>query len=384
MIVLPDPKILDRIIDNTLETVRESREQIFEIGEQSRQEYMTLERELAEVRTKIAALIEKADETEVRARYARNHLAEVSRAFDRYSTDEVRRAYEQANDYQVQLAIYNQEEIQLRERRDHLERRLRQLEDTVKRAEHLASQMNVVYNFLAKDLKHVGDVIKDAREKQAFGLKIIEAQEEERKRLSREIHDGPAQTLANVLLHSEIIERIYDDRGIEAAMKEFRELRKMVRSSLEEVRRIIYDLRPMALDDLGLIPTLKKYLRTFEERHDILIHFQKFGQERRLPHQFEIAIFRLVQEAVNNAYKHGEATEIKVKIEIATSKVIIVIKDNGKGFDPSIKKEGSFGLVGMRERVNMLHGKIELQSKLNQGTTVYIEIPLEDRDVKNF
>ncbi len=368
--------LLEQIIDNTLETVGESREQIFEIGEQSRKEYLALERELAEVRLKVAFLIEKHDETELKAQYARNHLAEVSRAFDRYSKDEVRRAYEQANDFHVQLAIYGQEEIQLRERRDQLERRLLYLDDTVKRAEQLASQMNVVYNFLAKDLKQVGEVIEDAREKQAFGLKIIEAQEEERKRLSREIHDGPAQMLANVLLRSELIERVHDEKGIEQALVEIRELRKMVRSSLEEVRRIIYDLRPMALDDLGLIPTLCKYLTTFEEHHHVLVNFQVFGREQRLPHQYEIAIFRLVQEAVNNAHKHAESTEIKVKIEIKTTKVIIVIKDDGKGFDPSLKKEGSFGLIGMKERVNMLRGKITIQSTLKVGTTVQIEIPL--------
>ena len=366
--------MLEKIIDNTLNTVGDSREQIFEIGEKSRQELESLKRELGEVRLKVAALIEKTDKTQLYARFARSRLVEVSKAFGDYTSDEVKTAYEQANDYQIQLAIIEQEEIQLRNRRDQIERRLVDVQDTVERAEELASQMAVVYNFLANDLKQVGQVMEDAREKQAFGLQIIEAQEEERKRLSREIHDGPAQMMANVMLRSELIERIYQEKGIDEALSEIRDLRKMVKSSLAEVRRIIYDLRPMALDDLGLVPTLEKYLSTFQERNKVSIVFRHLGRDRRLPQHFEIALFRLVQEAVQNAYKHADPTEIQVKIEIRGTKVIMIIKDDGKGFDPTMKKEGSFGLIGMKERVNVLKGELTIQSKLNVGTTLTIDI----------
>ncbi|MCM3716136.1 sensor histidine kinase [Halalkalibacter oceani] len=373
---MTDTTLLDKIITNTLEAVGESREQIFEIGEKSRAEYVSLAEELKQVRLKVAAIIEKTDQTQLRARFARNRLVEVSRAFDKFSGEEVRAAYEQANDYQVQLAVLEQEEIQLRERRDHIERRLVNLNDTVERAEELAGQMAVIYNFLSTDLKQVGDAIEDARQKQAFGLKIIQAQEEERKKLSREIHDGPAQMMANVLLRSELIERIYQEKGIEEALNEIRDLRKMVKSSLVEVRRIIYDLRPMALDDLGLVPTLAKYLKTFQEHNQITTVFRQIGKDKRLPQEFEIALFRLVQEAVQNAYKHGEASEIQVKIEIKATKVIIIIKDDGKGFDPAItEKEGSFGLIGMKERVNMLKGQLTIQSKPKAGTVIVIEVP---------
>ncbi len=376
MIGLRDTKIFDEIIDQTMGTVGQSREQIFEIGEQSRQELQALENELVEVRLKVATIIEKTDRTQMHARFARNRLVEVSKEFDKFTNDEVRVAYEQANDYQIQLAVFKQEEIQLRDKRDQIERRLVNLKDTVMRSEQLAGQMSIVHKFLSSDIKKVTDVIEDAREKQAFGLQIIEAQEEERKKLSREIHDGPAQMMANVLLRSELIERIYQEKGIEQALNEFKDLRKMVKSSLVEVRRIIYDLRPMALDDLGLMPTLAKYLKTFEERTQISIVFRHVGKETRLPQQLEIALFRLVQESVQNAYKHADPTEIQVKIEIKPTKVIMLIKDDGKGFDPSLKKEGSFGLIGMKERVHMLKGEINIQSKLNVGTLVIIGVPI--------
>ncbi|KMK77418.1 sensor histidine kinase [Alkalihalobacillus pseudalcaliphilus] len=368
--------VLEDIIEKTIHTVGQSREQIFEISEKSRQEYVSLQKELLEIRLKVTRIIENTDKTELYARYARNRLAEVSKNFDQYSTKEVQAVYEQANNYQVELAVLRQEELQLRERRDTIERRIVDLGDTVERAEQLAGQMSVVYNFLSQDLKHVGEVIQSAKEKQAFGLKIIEAQESERKRLSREIHDGPAQMMANVMLRSELIERIHKEEGIDEALKEIRSLKEMVRSSLAEVRRIIYDLRPMALDDLGLMPTLSKYLKNFEEHHQVIVSFKALGKEQRLPQEFEVAMFRLVQEGIQNAVKHAEPDEIQVKIEFQKTKVILVIKDNGKGFDPSSVKEGSFGLMGMKERVNMLKGDLNIQSHLNVGTTLLVQIPL--------
>lgn len=216
-----------------------------------------------------------------------------------------------------------------------------------------------------------------AKEKQQFGLQIIEAQEEERRRLSREIHDGPAQMLANVMLRSDLVERTYRARGIEDAMQEVQSVRSLVRSALYEVRRIIYDLRPMALDDLGLIPTLKKYLATVQDYTEgLTITFAPFGKEGRLESKYEVALFRLVQEAVQNAVKHAEAEEIKVKVEIMSTSAMIIVKDNGKGFDLNNKKEKSFGLMGMRERVEMLEGELNIDSSIGEGTIVTIHLPL--------
>lgn len=368
---------LQAIIDRTIEAVKQSREEIFRIGEQSRQEFITLKEELRQVRIKVAEIIDKSDRLELHAKFARNRLAEVSKNFDKYSNEEIKRAYENASEYQVHLAVMRQEEKQLRDRRDQLERRLLKIKDTVERSEALGTQMSVVHNFLAGDLRHIGDVVEKAKEKQQFSLKIIEAQEEERKRLSREIHDGPAQMLANVLLRSEIIERTYKDKGVEEALEEIRDLRKMVKSSLAEVRRIIYDLRPMALDDLGLIPALEKYLKNFAEHANLSIVFKNLGREQRLSSQLEVVCFRLVQEAVQNVHKHAKANEVQVKMEIKLKNIFIIIKDDGIGFDVNEKKDGSLGLIGMRERVTMLKGSMEINSAKNMGTTIIIDIPIE-------
>src|SRR5699024_3660887 len=152
-------------------------------------------------------------------------------------------------------------------------------------------------------------------------------------------------------------------------------VRKMIRSSLYEVRRIIYDLRPMALDDLGLVPTIKKYVASIAEYNDTSIEFVSFGEDKRLPREYEVALFRLVQESIQNAVKHADASLIKVKLDIDGRNLIMVVSDDGKGFDPSLKCYKSFGLIGMSARVEMLDGKLSISTGEGKGTKVYITIP---------
>ncbi|CDQ19200.1 sensor histidine kinase [Halobacillus karajensis] len=368
---------LDQIINEMVETVTNSKDEIFQIGEESRNEFEKLNKELTETKKQVLSLIDEGDKLDRKVRFSRMRLSEVSKQFQKYSEDEIRKVYEKTHELQMDLSMKREKEKQLRERRDDLEIRLRNLEETIGRAEALGGKISVVLNYLTEDFKHVSDALEDAKEKQEFGLQIIEAQEEERRRLSREIHDGPAQMLANVMLRSDLVDRTYRERGVEEAMQEVKSVRALVRSALYEVRRIIYDLRPMALDDLGLVPTLKKYLATIEDYNKaITISFASFGKERRLETKYEVALFRLVQEAVQNSVKHAKPTEIKVKVEMKPAAATIIVKDDGKGFDTSKKKEKSFGLVGMRERVDMLEGELNIDSSLGEGTIVTIHLPI--------
>ncbi|MFE8696482.1 sensor histidine kinase [Cytobacillus sp. FJAT-53684] len=372
-----DTKTLDLILEKMVDTVGISKSEIFRIGEQCRKDHMTLSDELKEMKELVKKTIEEGDKLEIQSRFSRKRLSEVSKHFKDFSEEEVRDAYEKAHQLQMEYSINQQTEKQLRDRRDEIERRLIGLSETIERAEHLISQITVVMNYLTSDLKQVGEMLEDAKMKQDFGLKIIAAQEEERKRVSREIHDGPAQMMANVMMRSDLIERVYREKGGGDAIKEIRDLKKMVRSALYEVRRIIYDLRPMALDDLGLVPTLKKYLQTTEEYHKkIKITFANLKGEKRLPGNYEVALFRLIQESVQNAIKHANPREIQVKMEIEKAKVTVVIKDDGIGFDLSQKKKDSFGLIGMRERVELLEGQLSIDSNIGKGTVILIQIPI--------
>ncbi|MBD1223199.1 ATP-binding protein [Virgibacillus halodenitrificans] len=366
---------LDSIIHEMVEVVENSKDEIFNISEGARTEHEHLVRELTETKFKVVQHIEDGDQLEQKVRFSRERLAEVSKYFDRYSENEIREVYEYTHEMQTKLAMMRQEEKSLREKRDDLERRLVALSQTIDRAEGLASKISVVLNYLHDDFQQVNEMIEEAKEKQEFGLKIIEAQEEERRKISREIHDGPAQMLANILLRSELVDRTFRQNDINQGLIEIKSVRKMIRSSLYEVRRIIYDLRPMALDDLGLLPTLKKYIATIAEYNNIEIEFTSIGEETRLNQNYEIAFFRLVQEALQNAVKHAEASLIQVKLEIKKDNLTMVIKDNGKGFDPSLKKDKSFGLIGMRERVEMLHGTLTINSQPGKGTMILIKVP---------
>ncbi|MDR6998815.1 sensor histidine kinase [Neobacillus niacini] len=369
-------KSIDEIREKMIETVTSSKTDIFQIEEQCRQDYDSMRNELQTIKHLVEKLSGEGESLEDQVRQARSRLSDVSMNIKHYSEGEVREAYEKAHQLQMDLTINWQYKKQLLDKRDDLERRLLALDDTIDRAEHLISQISVVMNYLMSEM---GVALEDAKAKQDFGLKIIEAQEEERKRLSREIHDGPAQMLANVIMRSDLVERVYRESGPEAAFSEIHSFKKMVRSALYEVRRIIYDLRPMALDDLGLVPTLRKYLLTIEEYHNhSKINFVNIGLEHRLPTKYEVALFRMIQESVQNALKHANACEIKVTLEITKAAITVRIKDNGAGFDTTQKKPESFGIIGMKERVDLLDGEIMIESKIGMGTSVTIHVPLSE------
>ena len=368
-------KAIDQVIDEMIRVVKSSKNEIFNISEQARHEYDTLKTELEETKRLVITYIEEGDRLELNVRASRRRLAEVSKDFVRFTEEDIHQAYEETHRLQAQMTLYRDKEADLRKKRDDIERRLLNLYDTINKAEGITSKISVVEQYLEQDLYQVNEMIETAKEKQAFGLKIIEAQEEERRRLSREIHDGPAQMLANILLRSEIIERVLNEGSAQAAVNELQSVRKMIRSSLYEVRKIIYDLRPMALDDLGLIPTIRKYIANLIDFHRIDIDFVFIGEEKRLNDKYEVALFRLMQESVQNAIKHANPTLIQVKLQIQKKNIIMIIKDNGKGFDVNIKNENSFGLIGMKERVEMLGGEIDISSRPNEGTSVIIRVP---------
>jgi two-component system sensor histidine kinase DegS len=372
-----DIQSLETIFNSMVRAMDHSKNDIFIISEQSRQSFEDMEKELAAVKNDISQAITEGDYLDDMTRRSRRRLADVSKNFMNYSEEQVREAYEVANGLLIRLSINQIEEKQLRARRDDLGRRLATLLKTIERADHLVTQVATVINYLTSDLKNVGEALETARHKQDFGIRIIQAQEDERKRLSRDIHDGPAQMLANVLIRSGLIEKIFVEKGPKPALSELADLKVMVRSALYEVRRIIYDLRPMALDDLGLIPTLRKYLSTIEEyEKGVEIHFQNSGQEQRFQTNFEVSVFRLVQESVSNALKHGKSKDIWVKTEWLRDIMNIIVKDNGQGFHQNEVKDKSFGLIGMRERIDLLKGEMTINSTPGNGTMIHFRIPL--------
>lgn len=378
-----DIKRLNEIIEKTITSIDSGRKEIFEIAENARKECERIKNELDNIQQKVSLMILEVDQLKKEERKAKAKLMMVSKDFSRYSEEDIRLAYEEANNIRIKHIIKQQEEKEYINKRTELEVSLKKTFEIVKKAENLVSQVGVAMDFLKGNLNDIFETFEDMNKKQYLGIKIIEAQEEERMRVSREIHDGPAQSMANVVLKAELCEKLLSI-DMNQSKEELRNLKEIVRNSLKDIRKIIYDLRPMSLDDLGLIPTIKRYTDNFVEEKEINVEVMVLGEQETIKPIIEIACFRVIQEALNNVAKHSKAKDVLIKIEQTVDKLTIVIKDNGVGFEVDKLKtnsyENGFGLIGMKERAELLNGKLDIISAPRKGTKVILYIPLERKD----
>jgi signal transduction histidine kinase len=202
--------------------------------------------------------------------------------------------------------------------------------------------------------------------------RVVTAQEAERRRLARELHDETGQALTSILLGLRSVDEAPDDAGRVHALGELRDL---VRSTLQDVRRLAVDLRPTALDDFGLVPALERLTQTFAESTGIRVEFES-GLDDRLPSELETALYRIVQESLTNIVKHARASSVSVVLSRRPGSVTAVVEDDGVGFDADSTREEGLGLVGMRERVALLGGRLSLETTPDAGTTLLAEVPL--------
>jgi signal transduction histidine kinase len=202
--------------------------------------------------------------------------------------------------------------------------------------------------------------------------RVVETQELERRRLARELHDETGQALASILLGLKALDEKTDDA---AARTSIEELRELVVATLQDVRRLAVELRPSALDDFGLVAALERLADSFAEQSGISVDFQAMLADERLPAEAETALYRIVQESLTNVVKHAQARRVSILLTRTNGAVKAVIEDDGRGFDPEQATDGGFGLVGMRERLALLGGRLEIESARDAGTTVAAEVP---------
>lgn len=380
-----DTRLVEGIFSRTIEALNGAQGEMREIVEAARRELETLTRELEQVRQAMEATVARVDELEQELRHTRQYLARVARAFYQYSRDEIRAAYEQAEEVQVRLAQERVREKGLRERRDDLERRARGLTELIARAESILTRLCVARDFLTGNSTQLREALQGLKDGYEVGLRVIRAQEEERRRVAREIHDGPAQQVANLVLRAEICERLLaPGSGVppvdgDSLRRELDNLKRMARESLQEIRRIISDLRPMALDDLGLVPALRRFLARLREE-GVPVELEILGAEERLVPAAEVALFRVVQEAVHNAARHARASRIRVRLEFRPLAVQLSVEDDGEGFEPRLsggtgEGEPHFGLISMRERVHLLGGEWWIDAAPGRGTRIRARLP---------
>ncbi len=340
-----------------------------QLAEETRKEYDQTQRELKEIDILIQQISAEVDKLAQRNAQVNNRLRQLEVNFDTVPRSDIQEVYTSLLDAQKRLFMMRGQLEKLQSDQQHLQRYVNRL----------SRFLEVMQDTEAAPAQAAPGA---AADQPPPVVRIIETQEQERQRLVRQLHDGPAQSLTNLILQAEICERLFDsDAG--RARAELGNLKAAVASTFQKVREFMADLRPMMLDDLGLIPTLKRYVDTFNEKSGISTTLTLTGAERRLASHKEVTIFRVIQELLNNAREHAHATRIQVNVDIDETAVRASVEDNGGGFNPQeVLAAGAshkgLGLITLRERIEMLGGRFQIESSLGRGTRASFEIPVND------
>lgn len=387
----PSVKMLNDVLKNTVRTIEESKGQIYEIYEAARREVENARAELEEIRQRTVVTIEMVDQLEKAEQLEKQNLVQVSSNFRNYSEDKIKSTYEAVKEIQVRLGVAREEERQLRRKRDDCELRLYHMQKTVIGAEQMAMRISSVLGYLSSQISEVVAQMEKASSSRFLSALIIKAQEDERYRVSREIHDGPAQDVANLLFQASICERLVTVDP-EEARAGIQELRRQLRGCLGDIRQIIFDMRPMSLDDLGLVAAVRQLAARLEERQTLKVDVSVEGSEISLPSHVNTGIFRIIQEALNNVDRHSGKKEAQVRMLFTGTAVSVLIEDQGSGFDLEAVEEqmkasegrGSFGIMGMRERADIIGAQLSIASTPGRGSRVHLRLPIKAEEEGNY
>lgn len=374
-------KMLEEILQRTRQALEEGRSQVFEVAEAAQEECTRTEVVLQTVQSEMEHAIVEVEELTRRFAVVRVELLRSNRDYGQYSEAEKQRIYEEAEQIRTALAAARERERLLRVRRDNLQQTLAKLREIAAKAERLVSQVGMAMTYLSGSLLDVNKQLEHMHMREQAGQEMLLGQEIERKRMAGALHDGPVQNLAHLVVQLEICERLYEAGREAEAREKFQGLKKIAQGAMADLRRIIYDLNPMTLDDLGLVLTINNYLDNLAKQSGIETRFVLLGRERRLEPQLEMAVFRIVQEAVNNCLKHARASELEVTLEYTRHHISVAVKDDGIGFDAAsvqekLKSGKHFGLLNMQSRANVLGGSLQFHGEEGKGARVLVTIPL--------
>ncbi|MEW6568233.1 MAG: ATP-binding protein [Chloroflexota bacterium] len=328
--------------------------------EASRSELEQVKTEMKEISLLVEQSQGEVDKLAQRNATITAHLHQLQAHFDTIPREDIKSAYEAAQDAQQRLFTMRGQLEKLQSDQAHLKR---------------------MADFIGKTLQLLegGPKVEVSRQKGGGAIvgQIIEAQEEERRKLSRQVHDGPAQALSNFILQAEIAHRLLDTDP-NKAREELKNLKTTASTTFAHIRDFIFELRPMMLDDLGLVPTVRRYLEAYKERSGLDATLVVTGKERRLEPHLEVLIFRAVQELLTNVREHAQATQVKTTVDVDTTAVRVTVEDNGRGFDPdstAVTGGTGRGLKTLRERIDLVGGTLDMISSPGKGSRVSFTIP---------
>lgn len=331
---------------------------ITELTAFTEQEYGRAQQDLRELNRMIDQSRGEVEKLAQRNAAIAAHLRQIQGNLENISRTDLKTAYEAAADAQQRLFTMRGQLEKLQGEQANLERL----------ASHLQRTLTTLQTL--QPAKTEGDGT-------SVIVRIVEAQEGERQRLSRQIHDGPAQALSNFILQTEIAMRLFDIDA-ERARTELQSLKSSATTTFQKVRDFIFDLRPMMLDDLGLVPTVRRYVDAFKEKTGLQVTVAVTGADYRMDAAREAVVFRAIQELLTNVRLHAQATQVRLSLDFDTHRVRVVVEDNGKGFDPQTltnSKNKTSGLATLRERMELLAGLFQPDSHAGQGTRIVLEVP---------
>jgi two-component system sensor histidine kinase DegS len=289
------------------------------------------------------------------------HLQQIQAQIESVTKADIRMAYDAALDAQQRLFVMRGQIDKLQSDHTHIEHYL----GIIERVNQALEAGEIGTNGSKKEQTAMAKSVE----------MIIQAQEAERGRLARQMHDGPAQALSNFILQTEIAMRLFDIDQVKAK-EELVGVKTTASSTFQKVRDFIFDLRPMMLDDLGLVPTLTRYVETFKEQTGIDVRLVSTGMEQRFESYLEVMVFRAIQELLSNIAHHSQATQVIIQMDSSTTNMRVSIEDNGKGFDvEKAQEKGGMGLKVIRDRVQMLGGTMEIHSTSGKGAHILFQIP---------
>ncbi len=333
------------------------------------EDYEQTQKELTEIDVLIRQSSSEVEKLAQRNAQLANKLRHMEANLDTIPRPDIKEIYTAAQEAQMRLFMMRGQVEQLQGKQQHLERHANALRQVLE----VAGKAGLSGDGSGRGGEGSGDEGSPI-------VRIINAQENERQRLARQMHDGPAQQMTNLILQAEICERLFDTDPVRART-ELGVLKEAVTSTFQKVREFIFDLRPMMLDDLGLNPTLKRYIQDFEAKSGLACNLVITGKEQRLPPHTEVTVFRVVQGLLNNVREHANAAHVEVALDLGPDQLTAKVEDDGSGFDlaeamAAARQRKTMGIITAMEQVEMVGGEIQFDTSIGRGTTVQIRLPI--------
>lgn len=369
--------MLDRLLLQITNTLERGRDDIYSIAQESNEQVQRLESELHHIILESNRVVAQRQEQEEKERLAQLHWMNISRNSGAHSEKDLPKAYETVQKIQLGLMDLRQAEMQLHQLGVQLSQQLEEIRAIKKKADTFMNSTGMALKSLHSNMETISYTQGEQINTQQLALWILQSQETERRKIARELHDGPAQMMASILMRLDFIKQNFHN-DISDTNDQLDDIKKMSRDSLDEIRRIMFDLKPAPIREAEFYYTMRDYFREFQAKYNFEIDFSMSGEKKKYDLAMESALFRLVQEAITNIRKHAGIKKALITMDDNGKTLTVVIKDEGRGFNTELLPgRDSYGIPGMKERVQLLDGDMVINSHPGQGTQIIIRVPLK-------